>query len=96
MPRIIRSTLISARDMLIASGPFVLIGLALLAAAYYVLDPAPPKRVVLATGPADSAYAAFGMRYAAELKAYGIEVILKPTKGAAHNQRLLSEGFNRF
>lgn len=95
MPRLIRTTLISARDMLIASGPFVLLALVLLAAAYYLLDPAPPKRVVLATGPADSAYAAFGKRYAAELKAYGIEVVLKPSDGSAHNLNLLREGTER-
>lgn len=92
MARIIRTTLISVRDMLIASGPFILLGLALLAIAYYMLDPAPPKRVVLATGPQDSAYAAFGKRYAAELKPYGIEVVLKPSDGSAHNLRLLREG----
>lgn len=92
MPRVIRSTLISVRDMAIASGPFVLLALALLLVAYFLLDPAPPKRVVLATGPQDSAYAAFGKRYAAELKPYGIEVVLKPTDGSAHNLRLLREG----
>ena len=72
MPRTIRTTLISVRDIVIAAGPFVLLTLMLLLAAYFALDPAPPKRVVLATGPADSAYAAFGQRYAAELKRYGI------------------------
>lgn len=92
MPRVIRSTLISVRDMLIASGPFVLLALGLLLIAYYLLDPAPPKRVVLATGPQDGAYAAFGKRYAAELKHYGIDVVLKPSEGSAHNLRLLGDG----
>ncbi len=91
MPRMIRSTLISVRDVLIASGPFVLLALALLLIAYFLLDPAPPKRVVLATGPQDGAYAAFGKRYAAALKQYGIEVVLKPTDGSAHNLRLLRD-----
>lgn len=92
MPRVIRTTLISVRDMAIASGPFVLLALGLLLLAYFLLDPAPPKRVVLATGPQDSAYAAFGKRYAAELKPYGIEVVLKPSDGSAHNLHLLREG----
>ena len=92
MPRTVRTTLISVRDIVIAAGPFVLLTVLLLLAAYFMLDPAPPKRVVLATGPQDSAYAAFGTRYAAEFKRYGIEIILKPTDGSAHNLRLLSEG----
>lgn len=92
MPLVIRTTLISLRDLAVTAGPFVLLALALLGLAYVMLDPAPPRRVVLATGPADSAYAAFGKRYAEALKPYGIEVVLKPSEGAAQNQRLLSEG----
>lgn len=92
MPRVIRTTLISLRDLAITAGPFVLLAAVLLAVAYILLDPAPPRRVVLATGPEDSAYAAFGKRYAAALKAYGIEVVLKPSDGAAHNLHLLREG----
>src|SRR5215510_6619699 len=49
-------------------GPFVLIAIALLVAAYAVLDPTPPKRVVLGTGPENSAYAKWGELYAAELE----------------------------
>jgi TRAP-type uncharacterized transport system substrate-binding protein len=92
MPRIIRTTLISVRDLVVAAGPFVLLTLLLLLAAYFMLDPAPPKRVVLATGADDSAYATFGKRYAAELKRYGIDVVLKQTEGSAQNLRLLREG----
>src|SRR5438034_4367899 len=68
MPRVIRETLISVRDLVLTWGPFLLVGLALLVAAYLLLDPAPPRRVVLATGPEQSAYAAFGKRYQAELQ----------------------------
>ena len=92
MPQTIRNTLISIRDIVIAAGPFVLLTLLLLLAAYFMLDPTPPKRVVLATGPEDSAYATFGKRYAAELKHYGIEVVLRQTEGSAQNLRILREG----
>ncbi len=91
MPRVLRNTLISARDLIAAAGPFVLITLILLAGAYYLLDPAPPKRVVLATGPEQSDYAEFGKRYAAELRPYGIEVVLKQTQGSSENRRLLRD-----
>src|SRR3954451_20227015 len=72
-------------------GPFVLIAVALLVAAYAVLDPTPPRRVVLATGPENSAYAKWGELYAAELKRYGIRVELRPTLGSLQNRRLLRD-----
>jgi TRAP-type uncharacterized transport system substrate-binding protein len=91
MPRIVRDTLISARDLLVAAAPFVLLVLVLLVGAYFVLQPAPPRRVVLATGPEQSAYAEFGKRYAEALKRYGIEVVLEPTRGSLENLRALRD-----
>jgi TRAP-type uncharacterized transport system substrate-binding protein len=91
MPRIVRDTLISVRDLLVAGMPFILLGLALLALAYYLLDPAPPRRVVLATGPDQSAAAEFGKRYAAELQRHRIKVVLKPTRGSLDNLGLLRD-----
>jgi TRAP-type uncharacterized transport system substrate-binding protein len=91
MPRVIRDTLISARELALTVGPFVLLAAALLAGAYYLLKPTPPKRVVLATGSEQAAYAAFGKRYQEELKRYGIEVVLRPTVGSRENLRLLQD-----
>jgi TRAP-type uncharacterized transport system substrate-binding protein len=91
MPAVIRHALISVRDLLITAGPFVAVALVVLALAYWMLDPTPPKRMVLATGPAQSAYDEFGKRYAAELKKQGITVTLRPTEGSAENLRLLQD-----
>src|SRR2546423_4759426 len=91
MPRIIRVALVSFRDLMLTAGPFVLIAVGLLVAAYIVLDPTPPKRVVLATGPENTAYAKFGERYQAELKRYGIQVELRQTLGSLQNRRLLRD-----
>ena len=66
MRRTIRETLLSARDVLFTAGPFIVLALLLLAGAYYLLKPAPPKRVVLATGSEQGAYAAFGHRVIAD------------------------------
>ena len=55
MPKAIRYTLLSLRDLAVSAGPFVLLAVALLGLAYWWLDPNPPKRVTLATGPAQSA-----------------------------------------
>jgi TRAP-type uncharacterized transport system substrate-binding protein len=91
MPKALRHTLVSVKDLWVAAGPLVLLVLILLVAAYWVLDPTPPKRVVLATGIDDGAYAEFGKRYAQLLKVHGITVELRPTKGAAENLRLLRD-----
>jgi len=91
VPRVVRETLISIRDLLIAFGPFILIAVALLVVAYWLLDPTPPHRVVLATGPENSAYAEFGKRYAEELKRYRIEVELRNTVGSRDNLVLLRD-----
>lgn len=92
MPRNIRYTLLSLRDLLVSIGPFVLLTIALLGLAYWWLDPNPPKRVVLATGPAQSAYDEFGKRYADALRRYGITVELLPTEGSSDNLELLRTG----
>ena len=89
MPNALRHTLLSFRDLLATFGPFVVLALALLALAYWVLDPTPPNKVVLATGADQGAYAEFGKRYAQILKGYGVTVELRSTQGAAENLQLL-------
>jgi TRAP-type uncharacterized transport system substrate-binding protein len=91
MPKVLRHTLLSARDLAVTAGPFILVALVLLALAYFALDPNPPKKVVLATGPDQGAYAEFGKRYAAALAKRGIKVELRSTQGAAENLKLLRD-----
>src|SRR5690606_19136384 len=91
MPNALRHTLLSVRELLITAGPLILLTVGLLVLAYWVLDPTPPKRVVLATGVPQGAYAEFGQRYAAQLAGYGIEVELRNTQGAAENLALLRD-----
>ena len=78
--------------MLASAGPVVLLALGLLAAAYWWLDPQPPCTVTLATGPAGSAYADFGQRYAQALAREGIRVRLLPTDGTVSNLQALRAG----
>ena len=91
MPATLRHTLLSFRDLFATYGPFIVLALVLLALAYWVLDPTPPKKVVLATGIEQGAYAEFGKRYAQILQGYGIEVELRGTQGAAENLQLLRD-----
>lgn len=92
MPKAIRYTLLSLRDLALSAGPFILLVVALLCAAYWWLDPNPPKRVTLATGPAQSAYEEFGKRYARLLAKEGITVQLVPSEGSANNLQWLRDG----
>lgn len=92
MPKNIRYTLLSLRDLVASIGPFALLTIALLALTYWWLNPTPPKRVVLATGPEQSAYDEFGKRYAESLKRFGIEVELLRSEGSSDNLALLRNG----
>ena len=92
MPQAIRLFLLSIRDLIASAGPVIFLVIGLLVAAYWWLQPQPPKQVTLATGPAGSANAEFGKRYAAALKTDGIEVVLKPTDGSQDNLQLLRNG----
>jgi TRAP-type uncharacterized transport system substrate-binding protein len=92
MPQQLRHAFISVRDVLFSYGPFIALGLLLLGLAYWTLDPTPPKTVILATGPAQSAYDAFGARYAAQLRSKGITVKLLQTQGSSANLDLLKAG----
>jgi TRAP-type uncharacterized transport system substrate-binding protein len=47
--------------------------------------PAPPKVVVMSTGPLDGAYHAFGLQYQQILGRAGIRLVLKPSTGAVEN-----------
>jgi TRAP-type uncharacterized transport system substrate-binding protein len=88
----IRYALVSTRELLVSAGPVAALAVGLLVLAYLWLNPNPPKKVTLATGPAQSAYDQFGKRYQQALKRYGIEVVLVPSEGSRANLRLLKEG----
>ena len=53
------------------------------------IQPSPPRRVVLATGPTGSAYESFGERYREVFAREGVELELLSTKGARENYKLL-------
>ena len=88
----IRYTLLSLRDLAISFGPFILLAVALLAVTYWWPDPNPPKRVTLATSPAQSTYEEFGKRYFKAFQANGITVELIVTQDSAANLELLRAG----
>jgi TRAP-type uncharacterized transport system substrate-binding protein len=85
-------SLVSLRDLLVAATPTILLVLAACVAAYIVVDPAPPRSVILATGQENSAYEEFGRKYAAVLARDGIRVGLQRSLGSEDNLQRLIDG----
>jgi TRAP-type uncharacterized transport system substrate-binding protein len=54
--------------------------------------PPPPKRVVMTTGAEDGAYHAYAKRYRELLAKYKVDLVLRPSSGAAHNLERLRTG----
>ncbi|QAU34108.1 TAXI family TRAP transporter solute-binding subunit [Janthinobacterium sp. 17J80-10] len=90
MPKIFSSfTRFSLRDLIVTAGPVTLLVVGLCIVAYRLVDPSPPKNVVMSTGQENSAYEAFGKKYAAVLAQQGIHVDLRDSPGSQENlQRL--------
>ena len=60
--------------------------------AYHFVEPAPPRRLVMATGSTSGAYHAYGQRFRDELARSGIELELRTTAGSIENLGLLARG----
>lgn len=92
MNRLKKFTSFSLRDLVASAGPTILGIAAVCFVAYLIVDPAPPRKVVLGTGQGNSAYDVFGRKYQARLKEEGIAVTLQASHGSRDNLKLLSEG----
>ena len=92
MSKIRKFSSFSVRDLVATAGPTILLIAALCAVAYALVDPAPPRQVVLGTGQENSAYEEFGKKYAAELARQGIAVTLQRSPGSQENLQRLSQG----
>jgi TRAP transporter TAXI family solute receptor len=92
MTRVRQFSIVSLRDLLVASGPTLLAAIAVAVLAYIWVDPAPPRHLSMATGQFNSAYEEFGRQYAARLKRDDITLSLQPSLGSADNLQRLIEG----
>lgn len=92
MGKAIHQAVLSLRDLLLSAGPLVVLTIAALVLSFWWLKPTPPRQVTLATGPAQSAYEAFGKEYRAALASDGIDVTLLPSEGSSDNLALLRSG----
>jgi TRAP transporter TAXI family solute receptor len=92
MSKILKFTQFSVRDLIVAAAPTILLIAGACLLAYWLVDPAPPRTVRLATGQENSAYEEFGKKYAAALAKHGVKVELVPSAGSGDNLRLLKAG----
>ena len=58
---------------------------------WYLAPPPPPKQIVMSTGAPDGAYHAYALRYQALLAEQGMDLVLKPSKGAQENLERLRQ-----
>ncbi len=82
---------LSVRDLLLLGLPSIalVVGAFWLASLY--IKPAPPDRIVIATGARDGAYYTFARQYAEVLARDGIRLEIRETAGAVENLRLLQD-----
>ncbi|MBV6322115.1 TAXI family TRAP transporter solute-binding subunit [Duganella violaceipulchra] len=92
MSKILKFTQFSVRDLFVAAAPTIALIAGVCLLAYWLVDPAPPRTVRLATGQENSAYAEFGKKYAAALAKHGVKVTLVPSAGSGENLKRLKAG----
>ncbi|MES2151494.1 MAG: TAXI family TRAP transporter solute-binding subunit [Pseudomonadota bacterium] len=92
MSKFRKFTQFSVRDLVAAAGPTIVVIALACGLAYLLVDPAPPRKVTLATGQENGAYAQFGKKYAALLAKHGIVVSERRSLGSQENLQLLNDG----
>lgn len=86
----------SLRDLFVAIGPVGFAVLLIVVAMYFYVDPAPPKRLTIATGDSDqSDLAQFAKEYAEILKEDGVQLEIKSTSNPFENLKALTNDNER-
>lgn len=89
--RKIRFRIFNRRDLAIAATPVVIITLVAFAVAFYFVKPAPPKKIVMASGQHEGRYGYYAKLYQQFLAKNGITLELRPSSGAVENLALLTQ-----
>ncbi len=91
MPRLLRFSLVSVRDLLTTYGPVLILVCLLVWVAYVAIDPTPPHTIAIATGVDNSAYEDFAQRYKTILARHHIQVVMRPSEGSMQNLHGLTQ-----
>jgi len=76
-------------DFVVATGPLLLIGLVAVAAAYWVVRPAPPTTLSIASGPEGSIFRQTAEKYRQILARNGVTLRIRPSDGSLDNLKQL-------
>lgn len=79
------------KDQLAVGAPATIAVIIAFIIAFQWVKPAPPSRVVIATGRSDGAYYGFAQQYRERLKREGITLEVRETSGSVENIRLLED-----
>jgi TRAP-type uncharacterized transport system substrate-binding protein len=81
----------SRRDLLIALAPVIVLTVAAFMVAFHFVQPAPPKKIVMASGQHEGRYGYYAKKYKEFLAGNGITLDLHPSSGAVQNMGLLMD-----
>jgi TRAP transporter TAXI family solute receptor len=79
------------KEQLLVALPAALVTALAFVLALHWVKPAPPSRIVIATGRSDGAYYRFAQQYRARLARQGITLDIRETSGSVENVRLLED-----
>lgn len=82
---------ISLRDLVVTAGPVLLITVLAIGAAYWFVQPAPPRTISIASGPEGSTFRLTAEKYRKILARNGVELRIVPTDGSLENLRMLND-----
>jgi len=91
IPRNLRFRTWSRRDLLVALAPAILLTVAAFAIAFHFVQPAPPKKIVMASGQKEGRYGYYAKQYKQFLARNGVTLELHPSSGAVQNMALLMD-----
>lgn len=80
------------KEILLVYGPGILLAIVGFLIAWRYVDPAPPYKIVLGSGPEGSDYAKVGRALSLQLSQSQLEVEVKETSGSSDNLELLRQG----
>jgi len=91
IPRRLRLRTWSRRDLLVAVAPAILLTIAAFAVAFYFVQPAPPKKIVMASGQKEGRYGYYAKQYKEFLARNGVTLEIRPSSGALQNMSMLMD-----
>jgi TRAP transporter TAXI family solute receptor len=86
-----RLTGISLRDLAVSVGPLMLLTVIAIVAAYWLIRPAPPTTITIASGPKGSTFQITAEKYQKILARKGVALKILPTEGSFDNLKKLND-----